>query len=441
MNIFLTSPGAVLDLPREASDDPPDLESPMGGSMKSDAAGAAPVPPPFEDHLRDAVGAVRGAILEVMTTAGADPNRPREVARQLGLRTGLTWKLCKVVQETEPLAAVQHIPGPTGLKLFFDAVAKAGVPSRAVDAAREAGDAFESMVRIHTGDRQTLLTMMGQLDDADRLERAEADRKLAFQGNRAIWGVQCRSLHAAAWICPNAEDPTHVDVANVVGFHGFQRLRTDASWVLARSAAYNADGTPREEERLPLDDDCEPGAGPSLFHAFCTNLPEMAVVREGLSERIEVRPGPVGHTAAATIVFGSYARRFAPRARDGVNDEGENPALLFTPAEQVVTDLFIHRDLAFTLPPKPTLFSCLYHGIGGWPVRASETIPVLEPIIDLGQPAHVGLTQVPRYQRMATTVVQKLGAETGDFHGYRLVMKYPPVPTVLTLAFRLEDPA
>ena len=394
----------------------------------------------FEDDLRATVAAVREAVIDLMNLAGANPNRSSDVARQLGLRPGLTWKICKVAQETDVVAAVPHMPGPAGLELIFDAFERSGVPQTAVGTARAAGRAFNRMVETHTGDRQTLMTMLGQMSPDQTNGQLEADRKLSFIGNSSTWGVQARLILSTQIVAPNPDEPSMVDVAGIFGHYDVRRLRRSAGWVLLKSLSYNDDGSLREDARTPLDPGVEPGDGLPLIREFCEGLPDIREVGRHTGPRFELTEGPVGQTGAFTCVFGSFDRKFASAYRDERNLFGEHPILVYMPAETLIADLFVHRDLAFE-PPEAQLYSCLFSGMdGAWPRPEQDRMALSEPILDLGRPPNVATPDVPRYPKLLELACERLGSAPRDFHGYRLVMSYPPIPTALVLRYELADP-
>ena len=55
----------------------------------------------FEDAVPEAIQAVRGALTELLVTAGADPERPQAVARRFGLNKNLAWKVCKIINSPD----------------------------------------------------------------------------------------------------------------------------------------------------------------------------------------------------------------------------------------------------------------------------------------------------------------------------------------------------
>ena len=394
---------------------------------------------PFEEHLTSSLRAVRGTLLELIADVGADPGRPQELAQRVGLRPGLVWKVCKVLQATDACTAIPHVPGPAGLRLFIDAFASAGAPADAVSSARVAAGAFERMVEIHSRDRQTLLAMLGQFGPARQQQaQREADRKLAYQGNSSTWGVQTRLNLSAQFVAPNPQTPDAVDLATLFALHDFRRLRRTPNWVLMRSAAYDDDGTPRQQVRVPIDPDASPEL--PLVGDMCENLPEIREVRTRTGRQFELTDGPVGHTAAFSCIFGSYMRPFAGRYRDDANRFGEHPTMLFTPSELLIADLFVHRDLPFDQDPELVLYSRLFTGVDGeWEARESNRLPVTDPVHELGSPPIVATPHSPTYPRLVQRVCDRLGWNLQEFRGYRVVMSYPPIPTVLILRYPLPE--
>ena len=115
-------------------------------------------------------------------------------------------------------------------------------------------------------------------------------------------------------------------------------------------------------------------------------------------------------------------------------------ALLREYRELLIADLFVHRDLAFELPPEALLYSCLFSGVDApWPARDTDRMPLTEQVHDLGRPASAATPHVPRYPQMLEVVYDRLGREARDFRGYRLLMPYPPIPSALVLRYGLAE--
>jgi hypothetical protein len=398
--------------------------------------------PPFDEHLRATVGEVRGSIVELMASVGADPNKPQDIARRFGLRKSLTWKVCKIVQEETLYGAVPHIPGSSGMNLFISAFERAGADPARVETARDAAGQFDRMVEVHTGDRQTLMTMLAELDPRAQRAQREADRKLAFQGASSTWGIQARVKLDLQLIAPNVDEPHLIDHAGVAGYIDMRRLRRSASWPLLRNYSYNDDGSVRQDVRTPIDPAIQDPDALPLLAEFCSEpMPEVRRVEQREGCRYELCQGPVGNTAAFTCLFGSYSRRFACIYRDEVNRVGDHPSLHWTPTELSILDVLIHRDLPLELPPTAHAFGCLFTGLDNpLPGREEDRVPLTEPVLHLGEgPPVVATPHLPNYPGIVRRVMKTMDWDLGEFRGYRFMMKYPPIPSVIVMRYPLPD--
>src|SRR5688572_10169295 len=183
----------------------------------------------FEDHVRAAAQSIRSVLAQVLAAVGADPTQPRGMARRFGLDKTLAWKLSRIVTEDNVLEMVDYLPGRAGLDIAIHSLEDAGAAAYSITALRHALAEFERVVEMHCGDRETLELMLGYMQRDDQ-ERIEGHRKRAFQGNRAIWGVQARLQLCVHFVSPNARNPSILDTALVSGLVDLRRLREDTVW-------------------------------------------------------------------------------------------------------------------------------------------------------------------------------------------------------------------
>ena len=76
---------------------------------------------PFEDDLELTFQGLRQSLIELFGSIGVDDVKPYPVAQQLGVNKNLTWKASRIIQATDPWAAIRYLPGPTGMKTLLDA--------------------------------------------------------------------------------------------------------------------------------------------------------------------------------------------------------------------------------------------------------------------------------------------------------------------------------
>lgn len=400
--------------------------------------------PQFEAHANVAFSRVRSAFAELLSSVDADPTKPQDVARQFRLNKNLTWKISKIIKEADPGSVAPYVPGKAGLNIFLDSLKKAGAPSERISEVREALAEFEKMQDIHAGSRETLEMMLGNMATGlEAQQQLESQRKLSFRGNSAVWGVRARLQICANFIAPGSNDD-YVDLAWLSGLVDFRRLRRDATWAVSSTRKVNDRG-----ETLPLgnieaiDPRFNGEHAAPLMGDFCSDpLPELTleVGADGVM-RYRLVEGPIGNTAATTCIMGIFGRNFVRRHKIPGDELGEHVTRLYTPAECLIHDLFVHRDLAYALEPTIHLYSQLPIDMP-YPTedRNAGMLPLWERIQSLGAKPPLAVTpEFPKYRAMIDSVFDRAGWKAGEFHGFRFMMKYPPMPAVAAFRYPLED--
>jgi hypothetical protein len=394
----------------------------------------------FGNELAGAMERLRGALTELLACIEADPAVPYAVSRQLQINKNLAWKVCRIVTTIEPFSAVELLPGAQGMEIFLKAAAALDAPQTAIQSVRRALADFDALIETHAGDRRTLDLMLASHEQSPR-EPAEETRRLAFEGNSAIWGIQGRVRFGSYFIAPNAEDPTLIDAVNVGGLIDARRMRPDVTVPVFMAHAYNDDGTTRTASHEPLD----PGAAaddPSfLMPTFCSpGAPALVPVRSGAMVRFELPRGPVGRSATSSWVFGARIPRLGSLFRDELNRYGQHSTRLYVPVEHLLVDLFVHRRLPLAADLSAALFSQLtgesFRGVA----READRLPLRDSVIELGgRPPVVATPLLPRYSELVRWTFERVGWDASDFTCRRLVIKYPPIPTVLVLRYALPE--
>lgn len=401
--------------------------------------------PEFEVELTAALGGVRRSLAETLDEIGATPDSSPALAKRLKLNRTLSWRLAKIVGDTEPFHAIQLLPGRAALDGLMKNLKAAGASGKNLDRMRDSLDAFDGVVRRHCGDRDTLEMMLSHRNnDPAQRERAENLRRLSFRGNSAAWGVQARVQVGAHFISPSADSDALLDAATVSGFVDFRRLRSDATWTVGRAANLFDDGTVRPGQTTqpiaPLPDGAD---GAPLLAQFCSNpLPPMRAIRSSDGDfRYELAEGPVGIAAAVTFFSGWVDRAAIPRYRQASDARGELYMSMSTPAEVAIFDVFFHHSMDEARHPEITVYSQL----PGGPVYPrcdidAGKMPLHERLMDLGQgPPDVVTAEVAHYPKLIDHVFERLGWDPKDFRGFRLKIRYPSIPTLGIIRYPLPD--
>ena len=105
------------------------------------------------------------------------------------------------------------------------------------------------------------------------------------------------------------------------------------------------------------------------------------------------------------------------------------------PAESLLFDLIVHRDLVEAMRPEVELYGKLW-GADADSLPASR-LPCSDQVIDLGVGAQLATPLVPRYAEMVRKVMDNMGWNPGEFRCLRLIMLYPPMPSTVVMRYPL----
>ena len=388
----------------------------------------------FDEHCRRSVHRLRGALLDLYREVGADPARPQEVSRQFGVNRNLAWKVARILKEESALDVVPLIPRPGGLDILLDAMQNAGASAHLVNEARDAFEAFDAMVEIHVGDRAALELVLDSMGRGSQ-KPLEMSRKLAFRGASGLWGVQVGSRVTAQFLAPSRDDPNMCDAAQIAGLSRVRRFRPIPRWPVFRLGKFTGSDRPAPiDGREPIDPAC--AEHPGLIPEFCEGeRPELFSTQRGEGLYYEIGDGPIGKRGEFTLYFGHIQRNYVWRYARSSEGVASLVAAVTMPAEVLLFDLFVHRDLAQGLTPQCSVFGKLWEEGGTF--DASARLPIEEEINDLGRGVRVDTSLVPRYDELVSRVFQRAGWNAGEFHCFRLVLDYPPMSSVVAMNIRL----
>lgn len=396
-----------------------------------------PTPPQtgFLDDFDAAVQRVRGALTELLLGSGARSLAAKDLGRRLDLSTNLAWKLSNLVRTSESWEVMPYLPGETALRAFFDAAKRAGSTPESIEAVRSELRGLDAVVERHAGSKAEFERLLSSsLAGHAPASQIETSRKLSFEGNCATWGVQARAQVAVQILAPNASDPMRVDIAQVSGLHSFRRLRPDVRWPLVR---FQWD---LDDERMakvePLDPAGRQAGALPWLRAFTTEPPPQIEARAVQSGTVyEISEGPAGLTSELDGLVGTVMRDYAPAFATQADKSAALFMSLSTPVELAVLEVYVHRAIAFPSLPTAELSSRMELGAdGAGSPRRGSLLPLSESVEPLGSgPPVFALPDVPRHAEMLRAAFKHLGANPNEFIGYRIALRYPPIPTNLIM--------
>jgi hypothetical protein len=394
----------------------------------------------FHTHYNEAARRLRTALIEAYQALGIDAQSPREAARQLGLDKNLTWKISRIVHAGSDAQIAFHVPGDAAIGKLLTALRGVGTAPEAVSNVQSAFHDYQEMVEIHTGDRASLELMLDSMDEPG-VDRLEKSRKLAYQGNRGVWGIQAGVRLSSHILTPNKSNPDLLDYVQLGGYVNFQRLRPGGGWPLLRLRGFNDDGTPSAYTMVPLEEEPDPST-PLLLRDFFTGTPPPIRVRsDDRGITYDLDGGRVGRTGVFSAFYGFIDRSGLTRYRDEHNEVGQLLSIVNFPMELLISDLIVHKDLAAQFEPSVRVFGRASGGIDDHE-RSDERqlLPLNESLTQLrpGLPL-LANARVPRYTELADLAFERAGLDRNDFTGWRLCLPYPPMPSTVSITFSLPE--
>lgn len=390
----------------------------------------------FVEEAKGVLQEVRTSLSDLVASVGADPTQPQDMARRFDLDKTLTWKIGRVICEANALAVVPHIPGRAAVRNFVETLERSGAPAADAASVRKAMDRFDKLIETHSGDRETFEMMLGGVSDDLSRKRGEAFRKMAFQGNSAVWGVSARTHLSIRMVMPGSREGL-LNMSTVTGFFDFRRLRADIPWAIAVANRWGVedDGSSGRSPLQPLGEDPAEREIP-LLTRFCSSpLPEMVSERDAKDNmRFVLQGGAAGKTASATILMGWHEPDAVPCHESFPGEIGEHGVHLSTPAETLMFDFYVHRSLGFAMNPTAHIFSQLPGSPRYGESEIGQTeLPIPLDVTDLGEPPDLTVPNMPNYRSLVTYSASRQGHAVTDFHAYRLLLKYPPIATIAIL--------
>ena len=296
----------------------------------------------FEAESVAVLGRLRSALAELLAALPGHAAKTADLRRVLKLDHKLSWKVIKIATTANPLSVGIHVPTPTNFKTLLEAASKRKVPAKQIRAVARAAEAFEELVKTHSGDRMTFDSMVSAYGD-DGGAISLTHRRTAFRVNSLIWGVQATTQLKCGIIRPG-DDPSRLDVATLNGFLHLRQLRPSARLVASRVRNTDDDGNVLDGfAREALDPRAESTHGIALLQDFCSRpLPEFRAVQADAGFIYgELIGAGVGNKGAITCIEGNVARSVISRYRGEHSWANQLCAGVHVPCESLVLDLFV----------------------------------------------------------------------------------------------------
>lgn len=399
-------------------------------------------PGEFAAMVQPVVQTLRSALSGVIAVIpGFTYTRPNDLAVSWGLDPKVAWNLGRCLQASDHYAAAQFVPGPAGIRAFLRAAKRLNASADAIEKARMAFKAFQEVVRTYAGSRKRFNMLAAGMASTNRVRSDIEHRRLLFDGNSYLWGVQARTIFRTCIVLP-AEGGEFLDVVSIRGFIDFCLLRPNIAWRITQSLSVDGNHNIHSDVRsLALD----PGYDGSLplLNVFCSQpTPRFRSVIGplGVSE-FEIVENTIGNPARSNFVTAELLPHVEPSRRNALYSDFCVSYAIRTPARNLIFDLLLHRStFSINRPITAELYGDLFGGGPALRYSDSNRLPLSESPTFLGSGTDTAFTpEIPRYPDMLRYAVRQIGLDGAEFDLYRLRMHYPPLPTTLMLRTPLPE--
>lgn len=375
-----------------------------------------------------------GSVLEAVPES---PRGPQALARRLGIDKVLASRLLAAVRSADPLFVVHRTPGPEPLRRTIEAAARQGVEPSLLDAAREAVDRFERLIRDEVGDRASLDAIVSAWLPEARREFELRRKQSAFKAMSHLRGAMARSVMATVMLAPSEDDPGRLDVIWLNGLFGVVRLRPRAGVRVATRRL-----GPEQSARRPMTLDGEPieDVARARVDEFCSSpAPSFTVERAGQAVHYSLAGDGYGPRSAVDLVMAEVNRAELPATVPaGSGRKGHFFAEVSLPAEVLQLDVFLHRSVYPDAGPEVRVYDTSFEGVADANDRARDIdiLDVLERVEPMGEGLGVSRSaDVPRYLELLRSACARLGWDPGAFRGFRCRVEYPIYGSQVTMLF------
>jgi hypothetical protein len=404
------------------------------------AIASVAAPTLFVADARVVIGAIRETFLGIIEFVCGGSPRAQDITDRFALHRKLGWQIWHVAYAEDSLLAVRFMPSEKGLELWRRAGQERGVPAELLEKLRGVRALFDDLVRRHAKDR-ALLELMVESSEAVPDEASEQRwRKQAFSGNSYIWGVRASTLLATAFLHPS-QRRDFFDLVRIQGLIGLMRTRANVRWPFAQSIVQSGAGPDHAPRREPLVRSTTfLRTGVPVLDDLCSQPTPVVQRRMGESDMLEdeLLPGPVGQTGECTLLTGEIIREVGPVHATHPGETALFGTGVRTPAELLISDHFVHRDLFKGVQRELCVFSEL---ISPTSRDERDRVPVSERIQSLGRgTGRIRTAELPGYGELVDLVMRQTGWNADEFDVFRIRMRYPPIPVSVMVRHSLPPP-
>lgn len=400
----------------------------------------------FADEAGSVLGRVQDALRDLVAEVGPI-HSPTDLQQTLGTDYRLCWRVMRVVDAADALAAGPHVPSARSLRRLTQAAQRRGAAEETAERVLKAADDFRGLVDRHAGERGFFDTMVGAVGKEGTAQIDADAKRAAFRANCQIHGRLTETILSSSILAPTpapapGSKTGRADILSLGIRIGYRQLRPAAA---LRVAGYHFDdeaepGPARPDTQLPDDLATPIGKGLGIIERFSTvGMPQLeTVASDDAYSDVYLSTDDVGSTAKIDIVLARFERgvRIHGAEERGPFEYNQQTAVR-APTKLLIEDAFVHPSLY----DEDRVEAVVFEGDRRPVDRRKRTytlaqLPVPETASRLGRGLRAAhCTEAPRYGELLRFVSGRLGWDLDGFNLYRCRVEYPVLNSTLRLAF------
>jgi hypothetical protein len=399
----------------------------------------------FEQETADAVARLRGVLARWIASLDSPVTTASELKRATRLDMKLCWKVFRVLESPDALAAALYVPGSANLRALERCLRRSNATGQLADDLATAAQRLAEVVQHHAGDRQTFETMISPWTGEQEEKLQAGHRRAAFRANRHIWGLQADAQLSCYIFCTSRRDPAMIDGALLTSMVGLRRLRHTTAPLFSQLVGISDDDgvIRRPLTGEPLDPENCGELGLSIVRAFCSeNLPR--IITHHTSDGFVHATLPnemVGLRGAVTITTGHLTPALASRYRHELNLAGHHTVFIQTPVRSLFLDVIFEDGTFGDAVPHASVYA---DRTGRLPFptgdQRANLLSASEPVVRLGRGTRVLHTPaLARYPELAALAMERLSLDPQRCTAYRCRIDFPVMLSRAVVSFPLPE--
>lgn len=377
---------------------------------------------------------LKKSVSDILLALPGKLDQPRDVYKTLGIDRMIGWNIYKLHEVEDCFLSVKHIPRKAAFKGFLRAASRKSVPDALLNAAEEYFNEFEDLVELHAGDRPSM-EMMLLAYSIEGIEQASIDhRKLAFTGNRFLYGLETRTRLTITLFEPNGR-PDSWKLTLLKGSFGLRRNRPDIPWFYVRPRLFTEfSDQAQAPESKPLVQQ-ESGDLP-YYSQFCScSLPGLKSRSRFVDSVEEIFPLQTGNAGLMDLVFAEVLEL------NGfyMEKDGSTSAKVITPCHTAATDIIMPTCEVDESRFSPRIVSSILEETDSYNENvidmAQSILPVspdfqIKPTVEMNT-----LDGVPNYSDIVQDIFRRRDLNPLNYTTIRNLVAFPVIPSNIDITW------